>query len=73
MTGDTDKAGILPRSLDVLFNSLPNQLEKCIFYPDGKNGFQIRSPSHAELARKQLQPFENKIAEHITESRKVRH
>lgn len=54
MTGkfEGDASGILPRAADVLFNSLPKLADKCIFYPDGKNGFAVRSP--LEAARERL-------------------
>jgi kinesin family protein 23 len=41
--------GILPRAADVLFNSLPELAPRCVFYPDGKNGFHIRSELEASL------------------------
>ncbi|KHN75234.1 Kinesin-like protein KIF23 [Toxocara canis] len=54
MTGNTaeDSLGILPRALDVLFNSLPNVADKCIFCPDCKNGFVVLSELEASLSRR---------------------
>ncbi|CAI4227829.1 unnamed protein product [Auanema sp. JU1783] len=46
-------SGILPRTLDVIFNSIVNKLPKCIFFSNGKNGFGIRSGIEAHMARKQ--------------------
>lgn len=42
--------GILPRSLDILFNSISNkQAMKFVFKPDGQNGFTVQSPANAML------------------------
>uniref|UniRef100_A0A914RLX3 Uncharacterized protein n=1 Tax=Parascaris equorum TaxID=6256 RepID=A0A914RLX3_PAREQ len=35
--------GILPRTLDVIFNSLPNRVDRCVFCPDGRNGFDEKA------------------------------
>lgn len=48
--------GILPRVLDVIFNSLPNRVDKCVFAPDGRNGFEVRQEFEAALARRRLDP-----------------
>uniref|UniRef100_A0A0N5AQP8 Kinesin-like protein n=1 Tax=Syphacia muris TaxID=451379 RepID=A0A0N5AQP8_9BILA len=73
--GSTDETmGILPRVLDVLFNSLPNRVDKCVFAPDGRNGFEVREEFEAVVARKRLDPpreenvFETK---HCRERRRV--
>uniref|UniRef100_F1KQ94 Kinesin-like protein n=1 Tax=Ascaris suum TaxID=6253 RepID=F1KQ94_ASCSU len=57
MTGNTTEAstGILPRTLDVIFNSLPNRVDRCVFCPDGRNGFDVRSELEAALARRRLE------------------
>ncbi|KAH7712257.1 Kinesin motor domain containing protein [Aphelenchoides avenae] len=54
MTGKCvgDESGILPRAADVIFNSLPKLADKCVFYPDGRNGFAVRSL--VEAARERL-------------------
>lgn len=52
MTGNPEATGILPRALDILFNSISDLLTPpCVFYPDGYNRFHIRSEGAAQLAR----------------------
>lgn len=52
MTGHPEATGILPRALDVLFNSVADLLApSCVFFPDGYNKFNIRSEGAAALAR----------------------
>lgn len=52
MTGETQDAGIMPRCLDVLFNSIANyQTKKFIFKPDKLNGFDIQGEADAMLDR----------------------
>ena len=52
MTGNPEHTGILPRTLDVLFNSLQDLLtSKCVFFPDGYNAFNVRTEAAATLAR----------------------
>lgn len=47
--------GILPRSLDILFNSIKDyKARKCVFKPDGQNGFTIQSPEDAILERQNI-------------------
>ncbi|CAI5447915.1 unnamed protein product [Caenorhabditis angaria] len=57
MTGKPTEndTGLLPRTLDVIFNSIANQLEKCVFYPVALNSFEIRSTLDAHLKRRQLE------------------
>lgn len=55
MAGDPSNPGIVPRSLDVLFNSIrDHQQMECTFRPDGANGFTIRSGPEACAARHEL-------------------
>ncbi|MFH4975077.1 hypothetical protein AB6A40_001786 [Gnathostoma spinigerum] len=58
MTGSTAEhnTGILPRTLDTVFNSIPNRADKCVFSPDGRNGFDVRSELEAAIARRRLPP-----------------
>lgn len=52
MTGAKKNAGIMPRCLDVLFNSISNyQAKKYIFKPDKMNGFDVQSEEDARLER----------------------
>lgn len=52
MTGNPDHVGVLPRTLDVLFNSITDFLAKpCVFTPDGYNQFNVRTEGAAALAR----------------------
>lgn len=45
MTGNRNQCGILPRTLDTIFNSIQDSVvDKCVFYPTGKgNTFNIRA------------------------------
>jgi kinesin family protein 23 len=48
MTGKPQDGGIVPRCLDVIFNSISSyQAMKYIFTPDGMNGFHVQSESDA--------------------------
>uniref|UniRef100_A0A0N5A3B2 Kinesin-like protein n=1 Tax=Parastrongyloides trichosuri TaxID=131310 RepID=A0A0N5A3B2_PARTI len=52
MTGDDRDTGILPRTVDVIFNSLANPVDKCIFYPTSLNRFGVRSETEARYQRR---------------------
>jgi kinesin family protein 23 len=50
MTGEPQDGGIMPRSLDVIFNSIFSyQATKFIFKPDRMNGFTIQSEADAMM------------------------
>ncbi|XP_046389850.1 kinesin-like protein KIF23 [Ischnura elegans] len=50
MNGVPENGGILPRCLDVLFNSISSvQARKFVFKPDGLNGFDVQSNVDAML------------------------
>ncbi|XP_014251271.1 kinesin-like protein KIF23 isoform X2 [Cimex lectularius] len=52
MTGTNHDSGILPRSLDVIFNSISTrQVKKCTFVPDKLNSFDIQSMEDAKADR----------------------
>ncbi|XP_044000991.1 kinesin-like protein KIF23 [Aphidius gifuensis] len=52
MTGDANDVGIMPRCLDVLFNSITNyQAKKYVFKPDKLNGFEVQSDADALIDR----------------------
>ncbi|XP_076011373.1 kinesin-like protein KIF23 isoform X7 [Genypterus blacodes] len=52
MTGSPGEGGLLPRSLDMLFNSIgPYQAKKFVFKPDDKNGMEIQNQVDALLER----------------------
>jgi hypothetical protein len=74
MTGNAnnDCSGIIPRSVDVLFNSIRNQMLKCVFKPNRYNGFTIQSEEEAIRARAQLLPADYITYDRIRESKKVR-
>lgn len=59
MSGSANDAGIMPRSLDVIFNSIAHcQTKKFIFKPDKLNGFDIQNEDDALLDRQnELQKF----------------
>lgn len=49
MNGTPTDGGVLPRCLDVVFNSIGQlQTSRCIFKPDGYNGFDILADSDAK-------------------------
>ncbi|XP_059203026.1 kinesin-like protein KIF23 isoform X3 [Centropristis striata] len=52
MTGTPGEGGLLPRSLDMLFNSIcPFQAKRFVFRPDDKNGMEIQGHVDALLER----------------------
>ncbi|XP_034535871.1 kinesin-like protein KIF23 isoform X2 [Notolabrus celidotus] len=52
MTGSPGEGGLLPRSLDMIFNSIgPFQAKRFVFKPDEKNGMEIQSQVDALLER----------------------
>ncbi|XP_028294969.1 kinesin-like protein KIF23 isoform X1 [Gouania willdenowi] len=52
MTGSPGEGGLLPRSLDMLFNSIgPSQAKRFVFKPDEKNGMEIQNQVEALLER----------------------
>lgn len=52
MSGNVHDTGIMPRSLDVIFNSIANcQVKKYIFKPDKLNGFDVQNENDALLDR----------------------
>ncbi|XP_017269667.1 kinesin-like protein KIF23 isoform X2 [Kryptolebias marmoratus] len=52
MTGSPGEGGLLPRCLDMLFNSIgPFQAKRFVFKPDDKNGIEIQSQVDALLER----------------------
>lgn len=52
MTGDINDGGIMPRCIDVIFNSITNyQAKKYVFKPDKLNGFEVQSDADALLER----------------------
>ncbi|XP_061616388.1 kinesin-like protein KIF23 isoform X3 [Phyllopteryx taeniolatus] len=52
MTGSPGEGGLLPRSLDMLFNSIgPLQAKRFVFKPDDKNGIDIQNDVDALLER----------------------
>lgn len=54
MTGEQQDAGIMPRCLDVIFNTIRDyQTKKFVFKPDKLNGFDVQSEADAMLDRQQ--------------------
>lgn len=54
MTGKPQDGGIMPRCLDVIFNTIANyQTKKFVFKPDKLNGFNVQSEADAMLERQQ--------------------
>ncbi|XP_015179777.1 PREDICTED: kinesin-like protein KIF23 isoform X2 [Polistes dominula] len=50
MTGNVHNAGIMPRCLDILFNSIANyQTKRSTFQPDRLNGFEILSETEIQF------------------------
>ena len=54
MTGTVEEPGFLPRSLDMIFNSIAGaQASKYVFVPDGMNGFEVQSEAAAMLQKQE--------------------
>ncbi|XP_055030127.2 kinesin-like protein KIF23 isoform X5 [Misgurnus anguillicaudatus] len=52
MTGYPGQGGLLPRSLDMIFNSIgPYQAKRYVFKPDDKNGMEVQNQVDALLDR----------------------
>ncbi|XP_076848383.1 kinesin-like protein KIF23 isoform X2 [Brachyhypopomus gauderio] len=52
MTGSPGQGGLLPRSLDMIFNSIgPFQAKRFVFKPDDKNGVEVQNQVDALLER----------------------
>ncbi|XP_051953413.1 kinesin-like protein KIF23 isoform X1 [Xyrauchen texanus] len=52
MTGSPGQGGLLPRSLDMIFNSIcPYQAKRFVFKPDDKNGMEVQNQVDALLDR----------------------
>ncbi|XP_014219800.1 kinesin-like protein KIF23 [Copidosoma floridanum] len=52
MTGENNDSGIMPRCLDVIFNSITNyQAKKFVFKPDKLNGFDVQNETDAMVDR----------------------
>ena len=72
MTGTVENPGFLPRSLDMLFNSIINaQASKYVFVPDAMNGFEVQSEADA-LLQKQEQDILPHLKTPKTPSRRQR-
>ncbi len=57
MNGEPDQAGILPRSLDIIFNSIADvQALKFVFRPDNANGFDLFTEEEANTEAQRSKP-----------------
>ena len=57
MNGEPDQAGILPRSLDIIFNSIADvQALKFVFRPDSTNGFDLFTEEEANTEAQKSKP-----------------
>lgn len=55
MTGTPLESGIMPRSLDVIFNSIGQlQAKRFVFKPDRLNGFEVQNEQDAKMDEQQL-------------------
>ncbi|XP_076127663.1 kinesin-like protein KIF23 isoform X2 [Alosa pseudoharengus] len=60
MTGSAGQGGLLPRSLDMIFNSIgPYQAKRFVFKPDDKNGMEIQNQVDALLERQKRDSQQN--------------
>ncbi|KAK0057807.1 kinesin-like protein KIF23 isoform X2 [Biomphalaria pfeifferi] len=60
MTGEPQDQGILPRCLDVLFNSIDNyQAKKYVFRPDRMNRFEVQTEADAMMERQRREIMPN--------------
>ena len=72
MTGEPQDTGVMPRCLDVIFNSIANyQTKKFVFKPDKLNGFDIQSDADAMLDR-QSELHAGLLSQRNTKSSKIR-
>jgi kinesin family protein 23 len=75
MTGKPQDGGIVPRCLDVIFNSISSyQAMKYIFTPDGMNGFHMQSDTDAITALQSTQRIKEsftELSEKIPDSTKI--
>lgn len=63
-TSSRNQCGILPRTLDTIFNSIQhNVVDKCVFYPTGKNAFDIRAKREARDEQRRRFNSETQIDE----------
>lgn len=70
MIGETDNPGILPRCLDVVFNSIgENQAKPYIFLPDESNGMTIQAEYNAALMKNNVER-QKRQAERLKKSNK---
>ncbi|XP_076802728.1 kinesin-like protein KIF23 isoform X2 [Clavelina lepadiformis] len=54
MTGTVEEPGLLPRCLDMIFNSISSlQASKYVFMPDNMNGFIVQSEADALLEKQE--------------------
>ncbi|KAK7912404.1 hypothetical protein WMY93_012615 [Mugilogobius chulae] len=62
MTGSPGEGGLLPRSLDMLFNSIsPFQAKRFVFKPDDKNGMEIQDTVEALLERQKRENQQSSV------------
>ncbi|XP_062403573.1 kinesin-like protein KIF23 isoform X4 [Sardina pilchardus] len=60
MTGSAGLGGLLPRSLDMIFNSVgPYQAKRFVFKPDDKNGMEVQNQVDALLERQKRDSQQN--------------
>ncbi|CAJ0584880.1 unnamed protein product, partial [Mesorhabditis spiculigera] len=71
MAGGPMAAGILPRTVDVLFNSIKNKADKYTFQPDNRNGFYVSTPEEAAQARRANDRNDPDYSTHIVTERQV--
>uniref|UniRef100_A0AC34QBQ1 Kinesin-like protein n=1 Tax=Panagrolaimus sp. JU765 TaxID=591449 RepID=A0AC34QBQ1_9BILA len=73
MTGPADDGGILPRSLDYVFKGAQYSLvDKCIFKPDGKNGYYVQAEYDAKIERDALPKLSDRVVDNFPENRVIR-
>ena len=57
MNGEPDQAGILPRSLDVVFNSIADvQAPRFVFRPDGGNRYDLFTEEESNMEARRNKP-----------------
>ncbi|XP_068617155.1 kinesin-like protein KIF23 [Brachionichthys hirsutus] len=71
MTGSPGEGGLLPRCLDMLFNSIgPFQAKRFVFKPDDKNGMEIQCQVDALLER-QKREYQHSVPKTPSSRQKV--
>ncbi|XP_029008411.1 kinesin-like protein KIF23 isoform X2 [Betta splendens] len=72
MTGSPGQGGLLPRSLDMIFNSIgPYQAKRYVFKTDEKNGMEVQSEVDALLERQRRDNNSSSVPKPVSSRQKL--